>query len=114
MSTPPTRVLVVDADREYAQTVSDVLIQRGLHVRVTDDPDRAQAAAEGCDVALLDLGMPRKTGLELAGRLKARDPDLQRAAAAPRPQVQQVGAARAEYRRHEQGRLAPLRPALPR
>jgi putative nucleotidyltransferase with HDIG domain len=78
MSSPATRVLVVDDNQQFAQVVSDALIERGLHVVVTDDPDRAQAAvAQGCDVAVLDLNMPRMSGLELAGLLKRRDPDLQ-------------------------------------
>ena len=78
MDTPATRVLVVDDDPAFAQVVSEVLMERGFHVVATDDPDRAlKAADEGCDVALLDLKMPRVNGLELAGMLRARDPDLQ-------------------------------------
>jgi putative nucleotidyltransferase with HDIG domain len=78
MDTSSTRVLVVDDDPSFAQVVSEVLMERGFHVVVTDDPDRAlKAADEGCDAALLDLKMPRMNGLELAGLLKARDPDLQ-------------------------------------
>jgi FixJ family two-component response regulator len=78
MDTHSTRVLVVDDDPAFAQVVSELLMERGFHVVVTDDPDRAlKAADEGCDAALLDLKMPRVNGLELAGLLKARDPDLQ-------------------------------------
>jgi putative nucleotidyltransferase with HDIG domain len=78
MDTQPTRVLVVDDDPAFAQVMADLLMEKGFHVVATDDPDRALTAAdEGCDVAVLDLKMPRIGGLELAGRLKEKDPDIQ-------------------------------------
>ena len=78
MESAPTRVLVVDDEPAFAQVVAEVLMERGYHVVSTDDPDRAQKTVdEGCDAALLDLKMPRVSGLELAGRLKSHDPDLQ-------------------------------------
>jgi putative nucleotidyltransferase with HDIG domain len=78
MDPAPTRVLVVDDDPAFAQVVSDVLMEKGFHVVVTDDPDRAlKAASDGCDAAILDLKMPKITGIELAAKLKDRDPDLQ-------------------------------------
>ena len=58
--------------------MADVLMERGFHVVATDDPDRAvETAAAGCDVAVLDLKMPRVGGLELAALLKEKDPDIQ-------------------------------------
>jgi putative nucleotidyltransferase with HDIG domain len=78
MEMPPPRVLVVDDDAAFAQVVSELLAEKGFHVVVTDDPERAlRAAEEGCDAAVLDLKMPRITGIELAAQLKARDGDLQ-------------------------------------
>jgi putative nucleotidyltransferase with HDIG domain len=75
---PPTRVLVVDDDPAFAQVMADLLMEKGFHVVATDDPDRAlKTAAEGCDVAILDLKMPRIGGLELAGLLKEKDADIQ-------------------------------------
>src|SRR5688572_23759504 len=78
MDPEPTRVLVVDDDPAFAQVMADLLMEKGFHVVATDDPDRAvRTAAEGCDVAVLDLKMPRVGGLELAGLIKAKDPDIQ-------------------------------------
>ena len=78
MASQPTRVLVVDDDPAFAQVMADLLMEKGFHVVATDDPDRAlKAAEEGCDVAILDLKMPRIGGLELAALLKEKDPDIQ-------------------------------------
>ena len=66
MDSQPTRVLVVDDDPAFAQVMADLLMEKGFHVVATDDPDRAlRTAEEGCDVAVLDLKMPRVGGLEL-------------------------------------------------
>lgn len=78
MDPQPTRVLVVDDDPAFAQVMADLLMEKGFHVVATDDPDRAvKTAEEGCDVAVLDLKMPRVGGLELAGLIKEKDPDIQ-------------------------------------
>ena len=78
MDSQPTRVLVVDDDPAFAQVMADLLMEKGFHVVATDDPDRAlKTAEEGCDVAVLDLKMPRIGGLELAGLIKGKDPDIQ-------------------------------------
>jgi putative nucleotidyltransferase with HDIG domain len=78
MDPQPTRVLVVDDDPAFAQVMADLLMEKGFHVVATDDPDRAlKTAEEGCDVAVLDLKMPRIGGLELAGLIKQKDPDIQ-------------------------------------
>lgn len=75
---PATRVLIVDDDPAFAQVMADLLMEKGFHVVSTDDPDRAlKTAGDGCDVAVLDLKMPRIGGLELAGLLKDKDPDIQ-------------------------------------
>jgi DNA-binding NtrC family response regulator len=78
MEPQPTRVLVVDDDPAFAQVMADLLMEKGFHVVATDDPDRAlQTVGEGCDVAVLDLKMPRMGGLELAALLKEKDADVQ-------------------------------------
>ena len=78
MDSQPTRVLVVDDDPAFAQVMADLLMEKGFHVVATDDPDRAlKTVEEGCDVAVLDLKMPRMGGLELAALIKKKDPDIQ-------------------------------------
>lgn len=78
MAPEPTRVLIVDDDPAFAQVMADLLMERGFHVVATDDPDRAlKTVEEGCDVAVLDLKMPRMGGLELAALLKGKEPDVQ-------------------------------------
>jgi len=78
MEPQPTRVLVVDDDPAFAQVMADLLMEKGFHVVATDDPDRAlKTVDDGCDVAVLDLKMPRVGGLELASLIKEKDPDVQ-------------------------------------
>lgn len=78
MDTLPTRVLIVDDDPAFAQVMADLLMEKGFHVTATDDPEHAlKTVGDGCDVAILDLKMPRIGGIELAGLLKEKDPDIQ-------------------------------------
>lgn len=67
------RVLVADDNRDAANTLLSVLRMMGHEARVTYDGVEALAAAATFrpDIALLDLGMPRMDGLELARRIRA-------------------------------------------
>jgi signal transduction histidine kinase len=67
------RVLVVDDNADAADTLARVLRLCGLVVRVAHDGAEALSIAQhfNPEVALLDLGLPRMDGCELAERLRA-------------------------------------------
>ena len=71
------RVLVVDDNRDAADSLAVLVRIDGHDVRVAYDGPAALAAAEGFrpDVVLLDLGMPGMDGYEVCRRLR-RSPEL--------------------------------------
>jgi CheY-like chemotaxis protein/anti-sigma regulatory factor (Ser/Thr protein kinase) len=73
------RVLVVDDNRDAAQSLGDLLQLAGSVVRVVHDARAALDEAERFQptLALLDIGMPGMNGYELARRLRGM-PALQR------------------------------------
>jgi signal transduction histidine kinase/DNA-binding response OmpR family regulator len=75
----PHRILVVDDNRDSALSLAMLLQLAGNEVETAHDgPDALQAAGRfHPDVALLDIGLPRMDGYELARRLR-RLPGLKR------------------------------------
>jgi PAS domain S-box-containing protein len=71
-----TRILVVDDNRDSADSLSMVLTFLGADVRVARDGPEALAAFPSYDpaVVLLDIGMPGMDGYEVARVLRARFP----------------------------------------
>jgi two-component system, OmpR family, response regulator MprA len=69
------RVLVVEDDDEIAQVLQRSLRLDGYDVRVASDGQEAldQAAAYHPDLVILDLGLPKIDGIEVARRLRAAD-----------------------------------------
>jgi CheY-like chemotaxis protein len=67
------RVLVVDDNRDSAETMSILVGLWGHDVRVAHDAEEAMeaAAAHRPQVALLDLGLPLVSGYEIAEQLRA-------------------------------------------
>jgi signal transduction histidine kinase/CheY-like chemotaxis protein len=67
------RVLIVDDNEDYALSMAKILEAMGHEVRVAHDGLAGLEAAQAFrpDVALLDIGMPRLNGYELAKRLRA-------------------------------------------
>jgi CheY-like chemotaxis protein len=76
-SSLPKRVLVVDDNRDAADSLAVLVRIDGHDVRVAYDGPAALAAAEAFepDVVLLDLGMPGMDGYEVCRRLR-RMPEL--------------------------------------
>lgn len=70
----PQRVLIVDDNRDSADTLAILLEALGHRVRRSYDPLEVEALVEGetPDLVLLDLGMPGMSGHELARRLRRR------------------------------------------
>jgi DNA-binding NarL/FixJ family response regulator len=74
------RVLLVDDDKAFRATVRDLLTRRAGAVRVEEAADADAAlriiTSRRPDVVLMDLTMPRVSGIEATRRVKARWPDL--------------------------------------
>jgi two-component system CheB/CheR fusion protein len=70
----PHRILLVDDNRDAAQSLSMVLRILGAEVRVAYDGDEALQACESYQpgVVLLDIGMPGMDGYEVARRIRGR------------------------------------------
>ena len=71
-TTTPQRILVVDDNRDAALTLAMLLRASGHTVTtaLTADDALSAAAAERPEVVLLDIGLPKMSGLELARRLR--------------------------------------------
>jgi two-component system, OmpR family, response regulator MprA len=69
------RVLVVEDDEEIALVLQRSLRLEGYEVRIAGDGEAAldQSAAFNPDVVILDLGLPKLDGIEVARRLRAAD-----------------------------------------
>ncbi len=68
------RVLVVDDNEDLVEMLGIAVGTLGHHVQTARDGAGAVSAATNCrpDVALLDLGLPGMTGLEVARELRRR------------------------------------------
>jgi PAS domain S-box-containing protein len=68
------RILVVDDNRDGAESMADMLGMLGNEVRTAHDGLEAVAAAEAFrpDVILMDVGMPRLNGLDATKRIRGQ------------------------------------------
>lgn len=73
---PPSRILIVDDNRDVAQALVTALRIFGHDVRVAFDGPSALAVVGSFtpDVALLDIGLPVMDGYELVRRLRTQLP----------------------------------------
>src|SRR5436309_4761523 len=71
----PPRVLVVEDDDAIAQVLQRMLRMEGYDVRVAGDGVAALDAAHAFlpDLVILDLGLPKLDGIEVAKELHERD-----------------------------------------
>ncbi len=69
------RVLVVEDDEEIALVLQRSLRLEGYEVRIAGDGEAAldQSAAFNPDLVILDLGLPKLDGIEVARRLRSAD-----------------------------------------
>jgi len=69
---PMAKILIVDDDRNLADTIAELLGQHGYDAGVAYDGDDAltQAALEPPQSVLLDLGLPTIDGIEVAHQLR--------------------------------------------
>ncbi|MEW6079222.1 MAG: response regulator [Thermodesulfobacteriota bacterium] len=75
----PSKVLLVDDEREFVQTLSERLIMRDMGSAVAYDGESAlsMVAEEEPEVMILDLKMPGIDGIEVLRRVKATRPDIE-------------------------------------
>lgn len=71
---PARRILVVDDNRDAADSLHDVLHLYGHHVTVAYEGETALALADANppQIVILDLGLPKMSGLEIAESLRRR------------------------------------------
>ncbi len=76
---PHLRVLIVDDEKAQRELIAGALEKQGYVVTQAGSADEAVAAAEkiSFEIALLDIKMPGRSGLDLLGELKATNPDVQ-------------------------------------
>jgi DNA-binding response OmpR family regulator len=72
------RVLLVDDEEELVSTLAERLAMRGIEAEWVSDPERALelVTAGNFDVAVLDVKVPKISGLELKKKLEEIDPRL--------------------------------------
>ena len=73
------RLLCVDDDERFLKVFAFFLKEVGFEVLSTSDPDKALELASSFptpDLAILDLQMPRRNGIQLASILKTLEPNL--------------------------------------
>jgi len=76
MTAPTPRVLVVDDTQSLVENLTEILEDAGYSVHGANTcADALDRAAEGFDVALVDLKLPDGDGTALAPRLKEASPD---------------------------------------
>ena len=73
------RVLIVDDEKSQREMIGGALEKRGYAITKAGSADEAIAVAEKTffEIALLDVKMPGRSGLDLLADLKKSNPDLQ-------------------------------------
>ena len=74
----PDRVLLVDDEVEFVETLAERMQARGLDVQIATSGSEALAKVtkDAFDAIVLDLAMPGMDGIETLKRLHEVDPDL--------------------------------------
>src|SRR5437588_5538570 len=78
-SRPPIRLLIVDDDEDLRQTLAERFGRLGMAVTTAGSGEEAltKVGPARHDVALLDLHLPGMSGIDLLGRLKEQQPELE-------------------------------------
>lgn len=72
------RILLVEDDQMIATAVAQALRDAAYAVDHVEDGEKAMSAAsmQNYDLVLLDLGLPRKSGFDVLGALRAKNNDV--------------------------------------
>jgi len=75
---PSLNILVVDDDKDVCEYLEDFLTNDGYQVTCVNDPTRAEHELRGAEyhVAILDLMMPKLSGIDLLGQIRKLDDDI--------------------------------------
>ena len=75
----PSKILLVDDEREFVQTLSERLLMRDMGSAVAYDGESALEVAreDEPDVMILDLKMPGIDGIEVLRRVKTTQPEIE-------------------------------------
>ena len=75
---PQLSILVVDDDPDVCEYLQDFLSSEGYSVTVLNDPTRTldRMKEEEFHVVVLDLMMPKLSGIDLLGQIRAADDDI--------------------------------------
>lgn len=78
MSKEEIKILLVDDEKQFVDTLAERLAMRGFSARVAyDGPQALKAVAEPTDVIVLDLRMPGMDGFEVLRSVKKSNPQVQ-------------------------------------
>lgn len=75
MKTPPV-ILVADDEAAQRQLLGDALRHAGFRVILCEDGEQAISHAGACNLMLLDVRMPKRSGMEVLEQLHQEYPDL--------------------------------------
>ncbi|MDD4731506.1 MAG: response regulator [Desulfovibrio sp.] len=73
------KVLLVDDETEFLESLSERMSMRGMNVSTADTPASAMRAveAESYDAIVLDLQMPEMNGIDLLKFIREKHPEMQ-------------------------------------
>lgn len=78
MSKEEIKILLVDDEKQFVDTLAERLAMRGFSARVAyDGPQALNAVEEPTDVIVLDLRMPGMDGFEVLRSVKKSNPQVQ-------------------------------------
>ena len=78
MSTEEIKILLVDDEKQFVDTLAERLAMRGFSARVAyDGPQALKAVEDPTDVIVLDLRMPGMDGFEVLRSVKKSNPQVQ-------------------------------------
>ena len=78
MSKEEIKILLVDDEKQFVDTLAERLAMRGFSARVAyDGPQALKAVEEPTDVIVLDLRMPGMDGFEVLRSVKKSNPQMQ-------------------------------------
>ena len=78
MSKEEIKILLVDDEKQFVDTLAERLAMRGFSARVAyDGPQALKAVEEPTDVIVLDLRMPGMDGFEVLRSVKKSNPQVQ-------------------------------------
>ena len=72
------RILVIDDEKDFVESLSDILTSRGYQIGVAHSAGEALAAIEEqpAQVALIDIRLGHTSGVDLINQLKEKEPAL--------------------------------------